>query len=349
MYKICDKSKNLKIYEPPDVLNKINMSANESFFSIEDKNIEEIKKAVDSLKFNRYPDILANNLIEKFSKFINTDKALITAGAGSDELINLILETFLNKGEKIVILNPDFSMYAHYAKLLEIEILDFNKDKNLKINFKALAECVNKNKAAAVIFSNPCNPTSLVENREDLINFIESVNSLIIVDEAYMEFSGQSILSEVGRFDNLIILKTLSKAISLAGVRLGFAVTSKTLTNVLRAAKSPYNVNCLSAKVGEIVLENSNYIKSCVKSLIDSRDFLLNEIKKFKKIFNEDFKIYESAANFIYIETIKAKKIDTYLKSKNIAVRYFDNALRITGGNPQENLSLISALKEISK
>lgn len=349
MYKLAEKIKNLQSYQPADVSYKVNLSANESFFTIENKSLEQLKEALGSLKFNRYPDMLASGLIEKFAEFNNVNKNLVTAGNGSDELINLILETFLNKGEKIVVLNPDFSMYGFYSKLLELQVLSLEKKPDLKIDFKFLTEYINKNNVSAVIFSNPCNPTSLAENKEDIVNFIKSVDCLVIADEAYMEFYGQSILGEVEKFDNLIVLKTLSKAVNLAAVRLGFAISNKELTNVLRAAKSPYNVNTLSAKTGEIVLQNGTYIKNCIKSLIGSREFLMSEIKKFSKIMDRDFKIYDSQANFVYIETTKAKEIDEFLKSKNIVIRCLNNALRITGGNKEENNILIKTLKEISK
>ena len=346
MYKICDKASNLKAYKPADSFYKINLSANESFYSIEKKSIEKIAKEITDIKFNRYPEVLPLELIRVFSKFNNIDSNLVTAGNGSDELINVILETFLKKGQTVVIVNPDFSMYMFYAKLLELDVKVFEKNDNLKIDFKKLKEFILKNNAAAVIFSNPCNPTSLCECKEDLIAFIKGISCLAIIDEAYMEFSDQSLLGYINDFDNLIILKTLSKAMSLAAVRLGFAICNRTLTDILRSAKSPYNVNTVSAKIGGIVLENHNYIKSCVKGLIESKNFLMQQIKLFDKVMAEEFILYDSQTNFIYIETKAANKIDEYLKSKDIVVRCFENGLRITGGTIDENNALIKALKE---
>ena len=350
MYALPEKLKNIIPYKPDDVFGMINLNANESCFSLSEKTLQKVKEKI-SICFNRYPDSLAKNLVEKYAEFYNLDKDCITAGNGSDELISLILQAFLTSKDRYIVLEPDFSMYAFYGKLLGLNFSSYQKDSNLKINFNFLTDYINQNKISAIIFSNPCNPTSLVENRGDVLNFVKSVNCLVVIDEAYMDFCGESLLKDIRFCDNLIILRTLSKAFSMASLRLGFAISSKTITQGLRGAKSPYNVNTVSALIGSIALEDKDYINLCIKNIVNNREILKTEILKFSKIFDAEYKMFDSAANFLYIKTKRCKQIFEYLKSKKILTRLFENesALRITIGNENENKILLNILKEISR
>jgi len=352
MYALPKKIENLAPYIPDDVSGMVNLSANEGCFALSEKTFQKVKEEILKVNFNRYPNTLAENLIEAFSDFYKLDKNMVTAGNGSDELISLILQTFLSKSDRYIILEPDFSMYAFYGRLLGINFASLKKDLNTnKINFKFLKDYINQNNISAVIFSNPCNPTSLAENYEDVLDFVKSVSCLVVIDEAYMDFSKGSLLNDVSKLDNLIVLKTMSKAFCMAALRLGFAISNKTITNVLRAAKSPYNVNTVSALIASLALNDKKYVDSCINSTISYRENLKKEIAKFSKIFDVDFKMFDSAANFLYIKTKRCKQIFEYLKTQNILIRCFEkeNALRITVGNENENKILSEKLKEISR
>jgi histidinol-phosphate aminotransferase len=174
------------------------------------------------------------------------------------------------------------------------------------------------------------------------MRIVTETKALIVVDEAYMDFwdESQSLLCEIENYSNLIVLRTCSKSVGLAGIRLGFAVTNKEITNVLRMIKSPFNVNSLTQMYGAVVLSNKEeYIKSIetVKSGVKSLFSDLQELKIFRKI-------YDTKTNFVFVETDKAKKIYEYLLNKNIAVRFFGEYLRICTGTPEENKELIKEL-----
>ncbi|MCL1901714.1 MAG: histidinol-phosphate aminotransferase family protein, partial [Firmicutes bacterium] len=307
MYTLPEKLKNIIPYKPDDVSGLINLNANESCFSLSEKTLQSIKEKI-SICFNRYPDPLAKNLVEKYAEFYNLDKDCITAGNGSDELISLILQAFLTGKDRYIVLEPDFSMYAFYGKLLGLNFASYKKDSNLKINFGFLSDYINRNKINAIIFSNPCNPTSLVEKKQDVLNFVKSVNCLVVIDEAYMDFCDESVINYVTGCGNLIVLRTLSKAFSMASLRLGFTISGKTITTALRAVKSPYNVNTASALIGSIALEDKDYINSCIKNILNYRENLKNEILKFNRIFDAEYKMFDSAANFLYIKTKRCKQ-----------------------------------------
>ena len=168
----------------------------------------------------------------------------VTAGNGSDELISVIVGTFLSKGDKLLTVMPDFSMYGFYADLAGVTVITQEKNEDLNIGSGcALYQDSQAGKADCIMFSNPCNPTGQGLSREEVRRLVTSVDCLVVLDEAYMDFYTESLMGEAEQYDNLIILRTCSKALGLAAVRLGFAVANQTLTAVIRAAKSPYNVN----------------------------------------------------------------------------------------------------------
>jgi histidinol-phosphate aminotransferase len=215
------------------------------------------------------------------------------------------------------------------------------KTKDLKIDFDKIQT------TDAVIFSNPCNPTSLAETREDIVRVIKKFpDTLFIADEAYMEFCGSekySVLDLTGTLPNLIVLKTFSKALGAAAIRLGVAAASAEVTKKLRAVKSPYNVNSVTQILGEYIIDNFN--PANVQAVIKSREFLQAELEKLK-LFD---KIYKSETNFVFAETARSKEIYDKLLQQGIAVREFGGAVRLTAGNEQENKTLLEKLSDLKQ
>lgn len=342
MYELNKKLKNLLPYDPIKGEYKIRLDANESFISTDR---ERLCEAVSSVPLNRYPDPYAKRLISAYCDFYGVDNELVTAGNGSDELISILTACFLEKGDKILCFSPDFSMYSFYSSLYELNVVMMDKESDLTINIDKAIQKINQENIKAVIFSNPCNPTSLGVVKADVERLITSVNALVILDEAYMDFwdEEQSLIKDTAKYDNLIVLRTCSKALGMAGLRLGFAVSDKIITNKLRAAKSPYNVNSLTQSVAEYFLsdkqEMKNRIEQCKNARIELFD-LLNELQMpcFEKI-------YTSVTNFAFVKTTKAKEIFDYLLDNSIAVRYMGDHLRITAGSNEENKALYDALK----
>lgn len=165
-----------------------------------------------------------------------------------------------------------------------------------------------------------------------------------------MDFSNQSLLSEFNRYDNLIILKTCSKAIGMAAVRLGFAVANSVLTKAMKAVKSPYNVNSVTQAIGEVVFSHPEYIDSSVKRLIEARDDLSERLTPICREYPDRFKIIPSETNFIYVETPEAEKIFNYLKEAGIIIRKMSSdRLRITAGRNYENDAVASEINAYLK
>ncbi len=341
MYELTEKLKKLTPYDPIQGDYKIRLDANESFIDTSD---DILAKAVRGTALNRYPDPYAGRLIKAYSGFYGIDPGLVTAGNGSDELISIITACFLQKNERVLTLAPDFSMYFFYSSLYELDVRAMKKEADLTIDVDKVIETVKRENIRAVIFSNPCNPTSLGLDKEDVIRLIASVDALVILDEAYMDFwkEEQSLIRDTARYDNLIVLRTCSKAFGMAGLRLGFAVSNSVITEKLRAAKSPYNVNSLTQGIAEYIISDKAEINRRIKACRDALWELDNGMCERNFPFFE--KIYPSVTNFLFIKTDRAKEIFDYLLGRSIAVRFMGNYLRITAGSTEENTALLKAL-----
>ena len=346
MFQLNEKVKNLTPYEPISGTYEIRLDANESFLTFPEEIENEMVKAIKNTAFNRYPDPMATKLLKGFADYFNVDADCVTAGNGSDEIISVIMNAFLQKGDKILTLEPDFSMYRFYAEIAECESVKYHKDENLDVNIDDVINMANKENVRIVIFSNPCNPTSRIVTKEDVRKLINSVDSLVVLDEAYMDFAGdESLLGEFENYDNLIILKTCSKALGSAALRLGFAVANKTLTNVIRAVKSPYNVNSVSQAIGEVLFAHPDYIDNCIKTVVESKKELYEELIKIESDKIE--KIYETHTNFVFMKVKNAKEIFLKMKDNSIIIRNMGDYLRITAGNSQENEKMLETFKKV--
>lgn len=328
-------------YEPICGEYKVRLDANESPFPVSDSVIEEFTKSLENNSINRYPDPSSASVRKAFSKRYGVNFENIVAGNGSDELISLIMTCLFDKGESLCVATPEFSMYAFYAQLSENTVHFMPKADNY--NLSDLLDFVKEKKARAVIFSNPCNPTGQGFERDKVIKFIENCPALVIVDEAYMDFWNESILDVADKYENLIVLRTLSKMYGSAGIRLGFAVGHRSLINALNIARSPYNVNTLTQLLGELVLESD----------IDNGKYLANQAQKLSAELCRllpEAKIYPTHANFVYLETVNAKKIYEGLLDRGVAVRFFSpDRLRITASVDGELDILYSAIKDITE
>lgn len=349
MYQIPEKLKNLEIYQPVTESYRVRLDANESFLDLPDSIRKEVAEAVAAIEFNRYPDPTAKELCEKFGAFYQVKPEFLTAGNGSDELISIITQNFLDKGDTVLTVMPDFSMYGFYAKCVGAKVAAIQKEEDMAVSAEDMIRQAKETGAKMIIFSNPCNPTSLLADRNDILTVIEQVDALVVVDEAYMEFAEGSVLDEIEKYDNLIVLKTFSKAFGMAAVRLGFAAANKTLTSILKAVKSPYNVNSMTQAAGCVILNHPEYLRDCIEKIRCSRTDLYKKIMKLAATKTEIRKVYATCANFVYMKTERAGEIFDGLRKKGISIRYMSGYLRAAAGSEQENEELMQALGELLK
>ncbi|MFK7774131.1 MAG: histidinol-phosphate transaminase [Saprospiraceae bacterium] len=297
---------------------------------------------------NRYPDPLQKDLKTKIGAWRNLPKENIFLGNGSDEIIGLLMQTFCQpKKDSVVILPPTFGVYEVAANIGEIGIKKINLDKNFQPKVNAILELTNS--ADKILFiCSPNNPTGNSFDFEKIEKLIAAFDGIVVVDEAYIDFSkNDSCLSLLEKNKNLIILQTFSKALGMAGARLGMAFASEEIIVFLNKVKMPYNINELTQKAALEILSQKNIAEQQIKTILEQRIFLEKKLSQFDFIE----KIYPSDANFLLVKVNNSSRLYQFLISRKIIVRNrskqigCEDCLRFTIGLEKENSQLIEALK----
>lgn len=333
-------------YEPIVGKYKIRADANESFINPLDYLKDEILSVCEKLEFNRYPNPDYKNLVSAFAEYLDIDENKIVAFNGSDESLSVLINAFTQNNDKVLCFDPDFSMYQIYFEENKTNLIKLPKKDGLYIDFDGALKLINEEQIKLCLFSNPCNPTSVGEKRDVIIDFIgkaQEKDCIVVVDEAYMNFWNQSVAKDVDRFDNLIVLKTCSKAMGMAALRVGFSISDKNLATKLRNFKSPYNISTPDTEFATLILRRHDIIDMITEKIKSSNRSLLNQLKKLD---GKDFEIVDSDTNFVYIKTNRADDLDDFLRKNNISIRKFDKAVRITCCKEEDNLEIIEKIKE---
>jgi len=325
--------------------NMIRLDANESCSDMPDEMKSKIAEEIKKTPFNRYPDAFSTELCKAFADFYGLDSKNVLAGNGSDELLALIFSVIVPYGSKILVLTPEFSVYGIYASLYGRKTVTLKKNEDL--NFKAddVIECAKANNVDLIIFSNPCNPTGQGIVASEVEKIISSVDCAVCIDEAYMDFwsDNETVLPLIGKYDNLLVLKTCSKALGEAAVRVGFVVANERIISFFRTAKVPYNVSILSQIAATTALRNKDFLKTLTAQLISRKERLYDLLKALER---PNFEVINTKTNFIVCRSTAAPQIYEYLKANNIIVRLIGGGiLRITAGTRGENDILINKLE----
>jgi histidinol-phosphate aminotransferase len=299
---------------------------------------------------NRYPDNKHTELKKVVSDIKNVNINQVIFGNGTDEILDLIVRVFCKPSEdKIITLPPTYGMYDVIAKTNGVENIeiplksDFSIDKNeiLKLSSK---------KTKILFLCSPNNPTGNSFDTNDLTDLIKCFNGVVVVDEAYIDFSSkQSLISLIEDNNNLIITQTMSKAYGMAGIRLGMGFSNEKIINYLNKIKPPYNINVLTERKALEELYKIDEIEKNISIVLDQRNLLVSCLEKL------DFveKIYKSDANFLLVKVDNADLRYNQLLENGIVVRnrsnqpLCQNCLRITIGTKNENTSLIKTLNEL--
>ncbi|MCZ4408934.1 histidinol-phosphate transaminase [Cryomorphaceae bacterium 1068] len=298
----------------------------------------------DHQSLNRYPDPYQRKLKQKISALKGVEESSIFLGNGSDEAIDLLIRAFCEPGEEsILTFTPTYGMYRISADINAVETVEVP----LKSDFQIDLEKALKVDAKLTFICSPNNPTGNDMNTEAVETILRNSEGLVIVDEAYIDFSKrESWTKRLEEFPNLVVLQTLSKAYGLASIRLGMAFANEVVIEILNKIKPPYNVNGLTQNYALEALEDGESLKSEIEMILKDRA----EMKVALKKLNVVKKIYPSEANFLLIEINRATELYHYLAEKGIVVRdrskQVKNALRITIGTPSENETLLEAIKK---
>lgn len=291
---------------------------------------------------NRYPIDRCDELRDKLAEKLNKNPDEIVLGNGSSELIELVMKAYLESGEKVVSLSPSFSMYKIFTIIHKGEYLDYPLDNMESLNIQGFIDFIKKEKPKIVILSNPNNPTGSMISKEDIFKIVKSIDGMVILDEAYIEFSDYPKGDDTRKFENLIVLRTFSKARGLAGIRLGYMIGSEQTIEYINRVKSPYNINILTQEMGIKALENDLIFKENIEMVKRER----RRMKEFLE--KNNIQPFPSQANFLFFKA--PKNIFDCLWDRDILIRKFSGELegyyRLTIGTPDENNSVIKAIKE---
>ena len=324
-------------------------SARDDFKSVKNFIYLDANESSYGNDLNRYPDNRHLKLIELICSYKELDNDNLVLCNGTDELIDLVIRIFCKPGiDKIITLNPTYGMYDVSAKINDVENITINLDSKFQINTSEVISKFDSN-TKIIFIANPNNPTGNTFDDMSITKIIESFEGIVFIDEAYVDYSKKSFLKKIKKYDNLIISQTFSKALGLAGIRLGVGYSNKDIIDYLKKVKPPYNINSLTEKKAINSL-NEYYVNiSQVKETIIERNNLSDKLIKIKSIK----KVYPSNSNFILVEFNDAKKIYEQLIQNNIVVRDrsnivgCSNCLRITVGTPEQNQLLIKTLKNL--
>ena len=309
--------------------------------------VRQVLNDFDICKMRLYPDTNSDVLVSELAKKYNLDKSQIFVGVGSDDVISMAFMTFFNSDKPILFPDITYSFYDVWAEVHRIPYKRISLDNNFRINPNDY-----KSENGGIIFPNPNAPTGVLESVEMIEDIIKAnPNSIVMIDEAYIDFGGESCLKLIDKYENLLVIQTFSKSRSMAGMRIGFAMGNSKLIKYLNDVKfsvNSYTMNQLSQICDAESVRDEKYFKNTVELIINTRE-------KTKTALAElGFEFTDSKSNFLFVKhnSVKAKYIFEELKKKKIYVRYWnkpriDNYLRITVGTPEEMSKLISALKEI--
>ncbi|MBQ8825239.1 MAG: histidinol-phosphate transaminase [Ruminococcus sp.] len=334
--------------EQPNLPNMIKLNTNENPYPPSPK-VKEVWKQFSQNDLRLYPDPTSHKLNKAIADYYGLDESQVFTGVGSDDVLAMCFMTFFNSEKPILFPDITYSFYPVWAKLFDVKYEAIKLNENF---------CIEKEdyfkENGGIIFPNPNAPTGVELPLSEIEEILKhNPDSIVIADEAYIDFGGQSALSLLEKYDNLIIVQTFSKSRSMAGMRIGFAIGSPVLIKALHDVKysfNSYTLNRMTIEIGAAAMADKAYFEETVQKIIETREWSKKEFKKL------GFNFFDSKSNFIFVThpNYNAKDLFLALRENNIFVRYFNadrinNYLRITIGTKKEMETLFDFLKSYIK
>jgi histidinol-phosphate aminotransferase len=341
----------LKPYHVPDVQANIILSANESPFNLPVHVVAQIKEAIDRVDYNRYPDPLSIELrgliAKQFAEFGITYENIFVGNGGDEVILNLFL-AYGGVGRKAVTFDPMFEVYSITGFMSGTDMVSIPRSSDDLTATNALEKAYGID-ASLIFLCCPNNPTGDVTPLDAIEDLLKNTEALVLVDEAYAEFTDQTALSLLAKYENLAILRTFSKAYSLAGLRAGYLIAGQHIIENMLKVKMFFNFSRLSQAIAKIALDNKDIFKEKINEILSERDRLFSEMRK-----TEGIKTFPTEANFILFKTDKpAGEVWQGLLDRDILIRncgnqlLLENCLRVSVGTEAENDAFLKALREV--
>jgi len=350
----------LKPYSGTMPANKLILAANESPFSLPKTVRDELQEAIVDFPFNRYPDPLARDLRKKVAAANKVSADCVLLGNGGDELLLDIMLAWGgqssgssgksgDKKRKMLQFTPTFSMYQIYAHTLETDVVSLPRcTDTYMIDVAAAKARLQQGDIDICFLDNPNNPSGTLTGETELLELVKASDTLFVVDEAYFEFCGQSMLAHLADLPNMVILRTFSKAYSLAGLRLGYVLASPQVIEVLTRVRMPYSLNAFTQLAGELVMDARGEFDQTIADIVAQREWLYEALWDTPGV-----EVWPSQANYVLFRTARAAEVwQRLLDVHDICIRDFSNApgltdcLRVTVGSSEQNVRFETALRE---
>jgi len=339
--------RNLRGYvSPPQDRVVAKLNQNESPYDIPVRLKEKILKDLKAMPWSRYPEYNPNHLREKLAKRFGLTANQVVLGNGSNALIHVVVTAFLTPGDVVLLSSPSFSFFELVACLFQGSVVKVPRKPDFSYDREALLERASD--AKLCIFASPDNPTGMAMDLALLEAILKKTRGVVLWDEAYGEFWGQSAVPLISRYPNLLVLRTFSKAFSLAGGRIGYLFGQESVVGELQKVTVPYNLNLFSVCAALCILEDSWWMESKIKKIIHERQKLFDFLNQIPKV-----KAYPSETNFILFWVPDGPIVLNQLKKRGVLVRdmggytELKNHLRVTVGTPEENAIFCHALQDI--
>ncbi len=322
----------------------IKLNTNEFPFPPSPK-VKQILREIDSNELRLYPNVTAAPLAAKLAEYHGFDENQIFVGVGSDDVLATAFLTFFAGKKPILFPNVTYSFYDVWAKLYSIPYEEISVDENFEVHVEDYSK-----ENGGIVLANPNAPTSIALPLSEIEKLVAAhPESVVIIDEAYVDFGGETALPLVNKYKNLLVVRTFSKSRAMAGMRIGYAVGNSALIDAMNNIKfsiNSYTMNYTAIACGIASIEDDAYFKETVQKVIDIREWTIARLREL------GFTVLPSSANLIFIthKSVPARDIFAYLKSKNVYVRYFDkpiidNYLRVSMGTHEQMERVIELLK----
>ncbi|MBP2634536.1 MAG: hisC 2 [Firmicutes bacterium] len=335
----------LPTYSVEEISWPIRLDANESPYDMPPAVKAKVVETLSSLQFNRYPELTAHSLKTTIAAGFGLKAANVLVGNGSSEILEKLCYAFGGAGRSIVYPSPSFSMYKIYAKLADSKPVPVALNEDYTLDADALLEAAKQAEASVILLCNPNNPTGGVLPPEQIEYIVANTQSLVVIDEAYHEFYGKTSVDLLGKYQNVAIARTFSKAYGLASARIGFLLTSESIAQTLGKVILPYCVNALTLATAEIVYNMRQEYAAGIAENSRERIRMAAALSALDGIT-----VYPSQTNFLLIKSDTISEIIEKLSAKGIGIRDFSkvpgliNCIRSGVGTPAENNAVLEAL-----
>ncbi|MBN1192796.1 MAG: histidinol-phosphate transaminase [Coriobacteriia bacterium] len=340
----------IEAYEAKDIRAEVRLSANENPRNLPGEILDKLAERVrENIDFNRYPDPLSTRLREMIAEANGLEPGNVLVGNGGDEIILDVILAWGGPGRKLVDLPPTFAMYGIDARMTGTRVVEVPRTSDFDVDGPSLLAAIKDQKPDIVVISNPNNPTGTMTPETLLIDVLKATDALVLVDEAYFEFSRQTMRPHMERHRNLAILRTFSKAFSLAGLRAGYLLAHESVIRELTKVRQPYSVNRFTQVAASLAFRERVVFEAGIRETMRNRDLIVHGLGAIPGV-----EVFPSEANYVLFRVKQASAVwRDLLHDHSVLIRDFtrtpglEDCLRVTVGSEDEVQRFLRAMDEI--